>query len=168
MGAHSLALAFFLLLIPISVASALASCSFHGCVCPALHLTLLLLLAVLRAARGHGSKSGQHVQPQQSLQQPQKSLQPPGSRAHKSRGRRDDLLQTAMASQQAQCVRMIVDALLEGRFSKASVVAHMYEALQALIHDPQVTVEICCLRGYGHCCLAYKRLGWLVWMLVCI
>jgi hypothetical protein len=43
-----------------------------------------------------------------------------------------------MASQQAQCVRLVVDALLEGRFSKVSVVLHMYEALQALIHDPQV------------------------------
>jgi hypothetical protein len=48
-------------------------------------------------------------------------------------------LQAAMLSQQAQCVRLVVDALLEGRFSKVSVVLHMYEALQALIHDPQVT-----------------------------
>lgn len=48
------------------------------------------------------------------------------------------VLQVAMASQQAQCVRLVVDALLEGRFSKVSVVLHMYEALQALIHDPQV------------------------------
>jgi hypothetical protein len=52
------------------------------------------------------------------------------------------LLQLAMASQQAGCVRLVVDALLEGRFSKASVVAHMYEALQALIHDPQVCICI--------------------------
>lgn len=51
---------------------------------------------------------------------------------------RADLLQVAMASQQAQVVRLVVDALLEGRFSKVSVVLHMYEALQALIHDPQV------------------------------
>jgi hypothetical protein len=51
----------------------------------------------------------------------------------------------AMASQQAACVRLVVDALLEGRFSKASVVAHMYEALQALIHDPQVSTP--CLGG---------------------
>jgi hypothetical protein len=51
---------------------------------------------------------------------------------------RADLLQVAMASQQAQCVRLVVDALLQGRFSKVSVVLHMYESLQALIHDPQV------------------------------
>lgn len=57
---------------------------------------------------------------------------------------RADLLQVAMHSQQAQVVRLVVDALLEGRFSKVSVVVHMYEALQALIHDPQVQ-----LRGLG-------------------
>jgi hypothetical protein len=51
-----------------------------------------------------------------------------------------------MASQQAACVRLVVDALLEGRFSKASVVAHMYEALQALIHDPQVQLGSLFLR----------------------
>eukprot|EP00882_Tetradesmus_deserticola_P013423 GHRQ01014252.1.p1 GENE.GHRQ01014252.1~~GHRQ01014252.1.p1 ORF type:complete len:609 (+),score=264.50 GHRQ01014252.1:262-1827(+) len=89
--------------------------------------------------RERGSKAGQ--QPQLSLQ-PHKSLEivQGGSRvkaAQKLRGRREDLLQMAMASQQAACVRLVVDALLEGRFSKASVVAHMYEALQALIHDPQ-------------------------------
>jgi hypothetical protein len=48
-----------------------------------------------------------------------------------------------MASQQAQCVRLVVDALLEGRFSKVSIVLHMYEALQALIHDPQVRRGLC-------------------------
>jgi hypothetical protein len=65
----------------------------------------------------------------------------------------------AMASQQAACVRLVVDALLEGRFSKASVVAHMYEALQALIHDPQVHLCLisvalfqCCVLSCGVKC----------------
>jgi len=57
-------------------------------------------------------------------------------------------LQAAMLSQQAQCVRLVVDALLEGRFSKVSVVLHMYEALQALIHDPQVTRPSLLLHEY--------------------
>jgi hypothetical protein len=60
---------------------------------------------------------------------------------------RADLLQVAMASQQAQCVRLVVDALLEGRFSKVSVVLHMYEALQALIHDSQVSSWGGCVHG---------------------
>jgi hypothetical protein len=58
-------------------------------------------------------------------------------RNHKS-ARKDNLLQLTMASQHAQAVRVVVDALLEGSFSKASVMQHMYEALQALIHDQQV------------------------------
>jgi uncharacterized membrane protein len=50
-----------------------------------------------------------------------------------------------MSSQQAQCVRLVVDALLAGRFSKVSVVLHMYGALQALIHDAQVCVFGTCV-----------------------
>lgn len=67
---------------------------------------------------------------------------------------RADLLQVAMHSQQAQVVRLVVDALLEGRFSKVSVVVHMYEALQALIHDPQVSGGV---QGWG----ASARCLWL-------
>jgi hypothetical protein len=50
-------------------------------------------------------------------------------------------VQVALSSQQAHCVRLVVDALLAGRFSKVSVVLHLYDALQALIHDPQVCVR---------------------------
>lgn len=47
-------------------------------------------------------------------------------------------MQVAIRTQQAQVVRVVVDALLEGRFSQASVMQHLYGALMALIHDPQV------------------------------
>ncbi len=57
--------------------------------------------------------------------------------------RREDLLQMSMASQHAQCVRVVVDALVEGRFSRASVMMHSYEALMALVHDQQVCAALC-------------------------
>ena len=60
-------------------------------------------------------------------------------RNHKAAARKDNLLHLAMASQHAQAVRLVVDALVNGSFSKASVMQHMYEALQALIHDQQVS-----------------------------
>lgn len=76
--------------------------------------------------------------------QPQLLQRPPAThkRLSGAASQRADLLQIAMASQQAQCVRLVADALLEGRFSKVSVVLHMYEALQALIHDPQVCANM--------------------------
>lgn len=49
-----------------------------------------------------------------------------------------NLLLVALRSQQVACVRVIVDALVAGLFSKASVMAHSYDAVRALIHDPQV------------------------------
>lgn len=103
--------------------------------------------SVLCQSNGHrdssklGSRSRQ--QQQHSLAAQQQLLQRPPAVVRRRRltgvaVQRADLLQVAMASQQAQCVRLVVDALLDGRFSKVSVVLHMYEALQALIHDPQV------------------------------
>jgi hypothetical protein len=49
----------------------------------------------------------------------------------------EDLLRLAMGSQQAQAVRVVVDGLVAGRFSRASVMVHLYDALQVLLHDPQ-------------------------------
>lgn len=46
-----------------------------------------------------------------------------------------NLITIAIRSQHPDCVRVVVDALLQGRFSKASVVLHLYDALQVLIHD---------------------------------
>lgn len=54
---------------------------------------------------------------------------------HSAKG--DDLLRLAMESQQAQCVRIVVDALVGGRFSRASVMVHLYDAMQVLVHDTQ-------------------------------
>ncbi|KAI8473405.1 MAG: Ion transport protein-domain-containing protein [Monoraphidium minutum] len=42
-----------------------------------------------------------------------------------------------MESQQAQCVRAVVDALVAGHFSRASAMVHLYDALQGLVHDSQ-------------------------------
>lgn len=92
--------------------------------------------SILMTCRGRSSKTSQ-AQPLASALNHQ---QQPAAKPYKDRTQhnRDDLLQAAMASQQAQCVRLVVDALLAGRFSKVSVVQHMYDALQALIHDAQV------------------------------
>eukprot|EP00878_Enallax_costatus_P029871 GHUV01032437.1.p1 GENE.GHUV01032437.1~~GHUV01032437.1.p1 ORF type:complete len:287 (+),score=71.91 GHUV01032437.1:54-863(+) len=84
-----------------------------------------------------GSKTYQ-VQPLPSTLKPQLQQQQAAKQKDRTLRRQDDLLQMAMVSQQAQCVRLVVDALLEGQFSKMSVVLHMYDALQALIHDAQV------------------------------
>lgn len=46
-----------------------------------------------------------------------------------------NLIQVAIRSKHADCVRVVVDALLAGRFSKASVMLHLYDGLQELIHD---------------------------------
>lgn len=86
--------------------------------------------------RRRSSKSYQVPDSSSFIPQPQ---QPAPAKVSKDRAQKVDLLQIAMASQQAQCVRLVVDALLAGRFSKMSVVLHMYDALQALIHDAQVS-----------------------------
>lgn len=92
-----------------------------------------------RETNNSRARAKQQAVQQQLLQRPP----PVKKRLSGAASQRADLLQVAMASQQAQCVRLVVDALLEGRFSKVSMVLHMYEALQALIHDPQV-----CLSGF--------------------
>lgn len=97
--------------------------------------------------RREGSKARTLLQSQQAPQ----LLQRPVQSKHQQRDaatHHADLLQVSMNSQQPQCVRLIVDALLEGRFSKVSMVLHMYDALQALIHD----LQVCVLSGmlYSH------------------
>lgn len=62
-------------------------------------------------------------------------------RSTKQLVKKEDLLQAAMSSQQAGAVRVVVDALIEGTFSQASVTLHLYEALQALVHTQQVRAE---------------------------
>lgn len=79
-----------------------------------------------------------NLAPAASLMPPLPQLTPSPLQRFKSHQRREDLLQIAIASQHAQCVRVVVDGLIEGRFSKTSVMMHMYEALQGLIHDQQV------------------------------
>lgn len=110
---------------------------------PGHHATDILLPLCCRDANNSSARSRQQQAVQQQLLQ-----RPPTVRKRLSGAatQRADLLQVAMASQQAQCVRLVVDALLEGRFSKVSVVLHMYEALQALIHDAQVSKLLgCCV-----------------------
>lgn len=62
-----------------------------------------------------------------------------------------------MGSQQAACARLVVDALVAGRFSHASVMAHLYDALQALVHDAQH--RRLCRRLLKHLPMVVSRAG---------
>lgn len=91
--------------------------------------------------RSRGSNTYQ-TQALPSTLKPQLQQQQATKQRDRTLRNQDDLLQMAMVSQQAQCVRLVVDALLDGKFSKMSVVLHMYDALQALIHDAQVCMGL--------------------------
>lgn len=117
---------------------------------------LVCLLQCVRLAR----ESGQSGTRSRQQPHPQLLQRPPAAKRRLSGAacQRVDLLQVTMVSQQAQCVRLVVDALLEGRFSKVSVVLHMYEALQALIHDPQVRPGSLRCHRQPHACVALTHI----------
>ena len=61
----------------------------------------------------------------------------PGAAAGAGAAPPADLLGLAMRSQQAAAARLVVDALVAGAFSRASVMVHLLDALERLAHDPQ-------------------------------
>jgi hypothetical protein len=89
---------------------------------------------------GHGAGSGAPGAPGDGSGLSAPPGPPPGAGKPGKRppaARSDDLLRLAMESQQAQAVRIVVDALVAGRFSRASVMEHLYDAVQAFVHEPQ-------------------------------
>jgi hypothetical protein len=47
-----------------------------------------------------------------------------------------NLMEAAVHSRHADCVKCVADALLSNTFSRATVLMHMYGALRALTSDP--------------------------------